>query len=127
MYKTRYSFTREFLGIDDVRENKVRPELVQTPVAPKPKCPLEPLDARARKLLQNLPAASSLTQTAQHFPHLVNRLAGVWNEARQLRKFVDDLLVDERGGRAGFPYEILDELITLREARLEYLTGKRSF
>ncbi len=127
MYKTRYSFTREFLGIDDVRENKLRPELVQTPVAPKPKGPLEPLDARARKLLQNLPAGTSLNQTAQNFPHLVNRLAGVWNEARQLRNFVDDLLVDERGGRAGFPYEILDELITLREARLEYLTGRRSF
>ena len=51
----------------------------------------------------------------------------MWNNARQLRKFVDDLLIDERGGRAGFPYEILDELISLREARLEFLTGKRSF
>ncbi len=132
MYKTRYSFTKEFLGIDDPRQNLARapaaPHAVVPQAAiPKPRRVHEPLDRRANGLLCNLPAGVSLDHTAVHFPHLVNRLAAVWDDARRLRRFVDELLMDERGGRAGFPYETLNELITVREARLEYLTGKRSF
>jgi hypothetical protein len=126
MYKTRYSFTKEFLGTDDVRLNPVRADAPKQSEA-KQRRVFEPLDSRAKLLLRDLPADQSLSYTAANFPHLVNRMAAVWNDARLLRRFVDELLLDERGGRAGFPYETLNELIMVRESRLEYLTGKRTF
>ena len=48
------------------------------------------------------------------FPRICNLLAVLWQDPGSLRLYVDDLLVDKRGNRQGFPLEILRELFALR-------------
>jgi hypothetical protein len=48
------------------------------------------------------------------FPRIANLLAAMWPDPNSFRRYVDDLLVDKRGSRQGFPVEILRELFELR-------------
>jgi len=62
-----------------------------------------------------LPSEFQPRALLQRFPRIANELARVWHDdtARQLH--LDDLLIDRRGGRQGFPPEIHQELLMLRE------------
>lgn len=48
------------------------------------------------------------------FPRIANLLAAMWPDPNSFRRYIDDLLVDKRGSRQGFPVEILRELFELR-------------
>jgi hypothetical protein len=48
------------------------------------------------------------------FPRIANLMAAMWQDPNSLRRYVDDLLVDRRGNRQGFPLEVLSELFKLR-------------
>jgi hypothetical protein len=48
------------------------------------------------------------------FPRIANLIAAMWQDPNSLRRYVDDLLVDRRGNRQGFPLEVLSELFKLR-------------
>jgi hypothetical protein len=48
------------------------------------------------------------------FPRIANLIAAMWQDANSLRRYVDDLLVDKRGSRQGFPVDVLRELFALR-------------
>jgi hypothetical protein len=48
------------------------------------------------------------------FPRICNLLAVLWQDPGSLRRYLDDLLVDKRGNRQGFPVNILRELFALR-------------
>jgi hypothetical protein len=50
----------------------------------------------------------------QRFPRIANLLAAIWPDPNSFRRYIDDLLVDRRGNRQGFPVEILRELLELR-------------
>jgi len=50
----------------------------------------------------------------QAFPRVANALARLWQDDIGLELYLDELLVDRRGGRRGFPPEIHNELLTLR-------------
>jgi hypothetical protein len=52
---------------------------------------------------------------AVRFPRIVNDLTKLWRQPIQLDRYLDQLLVDTRGNRQGFPLKILTELITLKE------------
>jgi hypothetical protein len=60
-----------------------------------------PLDIQPRTLLYK-------------FPRIANLMAAMWQDPNSLRRYVDDLLVDKRGNRQGFPLEVLRELFKLR-------------
>ena len=49
------------------------------------------------------------------FPRIANLLAVLWADPNSLRRYIDDLLVDKRGNRQGFPLDILRELFALRD------------
>jgi hypothetical protein len=51
----------------------------------------------------------------QTLPRIANTIAHLWHDGDALRACLDDLLVDRRGGRRGFPPEIQNELLILRE------------
>jgi hypothetical protein len=53
----------------------------------------------------------------ERLPRIANILARLWQDNIGLRLYLDDLLVDRRGGRSGFPPEIHNELLVLREYR----------
>jgi hypothetical protein len=50
----------------------------------------------------------------QGFPRIANALASGWRDVDSTLRYLDDLLTDKRGGRKGFPAEVLGELHALR-------------
>ncbi|HLS55637.1 MAG TPA: hypothetical protein VK052_06150 [Zeimonas sp.] len=75
----------------------------------------EALDVRAQRLFASLPYAYRLSITRQHFPHVLNRIAAEWEVPRRFLALMDELLIDRRGNREGFPFESVLELTNLRE------------
>ena len=67
--------------------------------------------------LLSLDKAYFPSELAKAFPRIVNRLAATWDNPFEGGKYLDSLLVDDRGGRQGFPMPVLRDLIGLRELR----------
>ena len=72
-------------------------------------------------MLARLPS-TMLRHTAATFPHVVEQLAQDWANPRRMHATLEALLYDRRGGRQGFPFEVLAELAELR-ARYERWVG----
>ncbi len=69
----------------------------------------------AHAWLESLPPAVVPREMARAYPRLVNRLALCWRDAALADMLLDELLVDRRGGRRGFPPAVAAELLRLRE------------
>lgn len=69
----------------------------------------------AAQWLRQLPPQVRPLQTAERFAHIVNRLAGIWDTPQACRAYLDQLLLDLRGGRQGFPKAVASELATLKD------------
>jgi hypothetical protein len=77
----------------------------------------EPANGLLRPTTQwaaTLPASVVPHALVSKFPRICNLLAVLWQDPGSLRRYLDDLLVDRRGTRQGFPVEILRELFALR-------------
>ena len=48
------------------------------------------------------------------YPRVANRIAQCWDDLAVTEAVLDDLLVDHRGGRKGFPAQIAVELLRLQ-------------
>ncbi len=57
------------------------------------------------------------TRLCALFPRIANRLALCWNDPELASRVLDDLVVDKRRNRAGFPPEVSQEMIQLRLLR----------
>lgn len=75
----------------------------------------EALTGTTRVWLRKLPAGRRPQQLCMQFPRVANRLAWHWCDPVQARMVLDDLLQDRRGGRAGFPAAVVQELRRLRD------------
>jgi hypothetical protein len=51
---------------------------------------------------------------ASQFPRLANHIAADWGSPGACRSFMYRLLVDQRGGRRGFPKDVLNDILALR-------------
>ena len=71
------------------------------------------LDKSAANWLRELPLPVRPRATVIRFPRIVNRLARYWDTPAVIEATFDDLLVDKRGGRKGFPPEIQTEIRAL--------------
>lgn len=80
------------------------------------------LSAEARNWCHSLPTAVRPLALCESFARLANRLALVWPDAELTDRFLDDLIIDRRGGRKGFPPAVMDELIRLRAFRMRSAT-----
>lgn len=72
------------------------------------------LDAAALSLLDELPAGLRMLATRRQYPYVLNRIAAAWGRPRAFAATLDELLVDRRGGRLGFPPDVRDELLALQ-------------
>jgi hypothetical protein len=77
--------------------------------------PLEALSERSLQILAGLPSAFQMHETRKHFPHVLNRMTDAWHDPEFLHHVVRNLLIDQRGGRTGFPFSVLAEITNLRE------------
>lgn len=67
----------------------------------------------ANRWLASLPPSVRPRTLAQAFPRLANRLAAAWDDDPGLSLVFADLLIDQRGGRQGFPPRVKADLYRL--------------
>ncbi|HJV51158.1 MAG TPA: hypothetical protein VJ652_06860 [Noviherbaspirillum sp.] len=72
------------------------------------------LDTQTFKWLATLPKESRPSSLAVKFPRIVNRLAKVWKRPLQCEHYLDDLMIDRRGGRQGFPSDVAADIAKLK-------------
>jgi hypothetical protein len=72
------------------------------------------------------PALPSLTQTALRFPWVVQKVQRAWESPRAFDATMDELLIDNRGSRHGFPFDVLSELVDLRAWYDTWMKPQRS-
>jgi len=77
--------------------------------------PADYLLPQSDKWFHALPPDLSPHALATRFPRIVNLIASQWDDRHGAPKVFDDLLVDRRGGRAGFPPAVRHDLLRLRE------------
>lgn len=65
--------------------------------------------------IAELPESVQPRQLALRYARLANRLCKAWKEAPKCEHLLDDLMMDRRGGRKGFPLQVANELATLRD------------
>jgi len=63
--------------------------------------------------LKELPNAVLPLETAHRYPRILNRLARYWGVPQMLDTIFEDLLLNERGERMGFPSVIEGEICAL--------------
>jgi len=73
------------------------------------------LTAEGKSLMASLDDAVKPKELAERYPRIVNRIAHEWRMPAVLDRYFQDLLMDTRGNRQGFPLKIVMELSTLRE------------
>ena len=73
------------------------------------------LTTEAQALLSSLDEAVRPQELAARYPRIVNQIARQWRTPTLMDKYFQDLLMDTRGNRQGFPLKIVMELSTLRE------------
>ncbi|TMH17954.1 MAG: hypothetical protein E6H64_14315 [Betaproteobacteria bacterium] len=67
-----------------------------------------------QKWLEGLPRRVQPHVLCDYYPRIANSLAAVWEDTEGLRAYFDGLFIDRRGGRQGFPSDVLNDLRVLR-------------
>jgi len=73
------------------------------------------LEGAAIRLLESLPPTLRLMALRGLYPRVMNRIADAWHSPAAFATLVDSLLIDDRGHRQGFPFEVITELTELRD------------
>ena len=77
--------------------------------------PADYLLPQSTRWLVALPPEVPTHSLAMRYPRIVNLIASQWDDRHGASKLFDDLLMDRRGGRAGFPPSVRHDLLRLRE------------
>lgn len=75
------------------------------------------LTPAASHWLEQLPPDVRPAELPRAYPRVVNNLAEVWNNPSACQALLVDLMVDQRGGRRGFPAAVAVEIAALRDHR----------
>jgi len=73
------------------------------------------LSLPAVRWLDELPDQVRPDRTAARFPHIVNTLSTRWQAPQACLAYFEELLLDNRGDRGGFPPQIARELALLKD------------
>jgi hypothetical protein len=77
--------------------------------------PADRLLPMTEQWFNHIPRNVSPSALATQFPRIANILALQWADRRACAAYFDDLLADRRGGRQGFPPDVLQDLRKLRD------------
>ena len=69
----------------------------------------------SEKWLDALPTDVFPGGLAEQYPRIVNYIAVQWNDLRWCPAYFEELLVDRRGGRQGFPVDVARDLQKLHD------------
>ena len=76
--------------------------------------PVEVLLPATQRWLNSLPREIRPRALVEQFPRLANLFAVNWGNPNECVDFISSLLVDRRGGRRGFPGDVLQDIHNLR-------------
>lgn len=74
----------------------------------------ESLRATTMAWLEQLPEQVRPAETVRCFPRIANKLCELWKRPSACDRYIDGLVVDNRGGRKGFPAKVAMELAEIR-------------
>jgi hypothetical protein len=77
--------------------------------------PTETISDETTAWMAELPEAVRPRQLALRYARLANRLCKAWAEPAKCDRLLDDLMIDRRGTRKGFPLPVANELANLRD------------
>jgi hypothetical protein len=77
--------------------------------------PPEALTGDTIKWLAGLPSDVRPGALPIQYVRIANKLARAWPDPHACLGYLDDLLIDRRGGRHGFPFEVALELAGLKD------------
>lgn len=80
--------------------------------------PTETLLPETEQFLRSIPGLAYPQQVVTRFPRIANRVAALRLQPDELRVYFDQLEHDHRGGRKGFPFDVMVEIMALRESLL---------
>jgi len=118
----------EKVSVDDARKSLDGPSKAQTtPNIVRRNADANPvlLDATTAWMAE-LPYSARPTELARRFPRIANSIAELWRRVARCEEYLDSLLVDQRGGRQGFPPAVAHELGALRAYYAELHPSKQS-
>jgi hypothetical protein len=69
----------------------------------------------SEKWLKALPHSVLPIALIAHYPRIVNLIAMQWNDNMSCPAYFEELFVDRRGGRKGFPQDVRRDLTRLRD------------
>jgi hypothetical protein len=72
------------------------------------------LTPEAKQFIASLDLSVRPIETAKQFPRIVNRIASLWKKPFLMDGYFEDLLIDKRGNRQGFPLRIAGEITALQ-------------
>jgi hypothetical protein len=78
----------------------------------------------ANELIAKLPSDLSLINLYADFPYVLDKIAMAWGNHLTFYALMDDLLIDKRGGRQGFPFKAAIELSRLAEHYEQYVSKR---
>ncbi len=73
------------------------------------------LHPQAQLVLASLPASIRPARGCAQYPHAVEKLLLNWASPSDFRRILDSMMIDTRGGRQGFPFDVVTEFSELRE------------
>lgn len=106
---------KEALPAEILAEEENRLKVEQAKAQAKRTAPLADLDNRSKQILKAMPLDVRPSNVVSKFPHIMNLISRSWNEPKEFVKTLDELLIDDRGNRVGFPFAVIVELTELRE------------
>ena len=85
------------------------------PIAGQGRSGTDPLRPSTREWIAHLPLMCRPAAIPREFPHIANKLCEIWKQPVLCDKYFNELVLDQRGGRKGFPLQIASELSSLRQ------------
>ena len=83
------------------------------------------LTAAAQTWYAALPKTVQPVLLAERYPGICNRMGERWQRPNLIILYFDELLMDNRGGRQGFPISIAIEIASLKEYFLDVLAANK--
>ena len=126
MIEYRTPKTNMFASVRSTRERaNVEPEVDWSRV--RRARPLDRVLPGTQQWAQSLPMELTPDGVVRMYPRIANYLAIAWQDPNAVQEVLDDVLIDRRGGRQGFPPPVQKELLRLKvfnQGRLSARTGR---
>ena len=74
---------------------------------------IEPFLEATVRWMDSLPASLRPVGLARDFPRIANKLGESWKRPARCDEYFEQLLIDHRGGRKGFPFAVATEVSKL--------------